>query len=180
MLIRVLGILSVATLCTASLVQIVRPSVPRLLYNPSSSAPVGWYKLSPNEYARRGDLVAALAPENGAVLAIEREYLPPNIPLIKTVWAVSGEQICHENGQVLVQGRPALVVLKHDVLGRHLPSRYGCYQLSKDEVFLVSTHVQTSFDSRYFGPVKRRNILGRVEYLGKFRGRSERLRAGHG
>ena len=180
MLIRVLGILSLATLCAASLVQIVRPSVPRLLYNPSSSAPVGWYKLRPNEYASRGDLVAALAPENGAVLAIEREYLPPNIPLIKTVWAVSGGQICHENGQVLVQGQPALVVLKHDVLGRPLPSRYGCYQLSKDEVFLVSTHVQTSFDSRYFGPVKRKNILGRVEYLGKFKRRSERLGAGHG
>jgi type IV secretory pathway protease TraF len=85
MLIRVLGILSVATLCTASLVQIVRPSVPRLLYNPSPSAPGGWYKLRPNEHARRGDLVAALAPENGAALAIEREYLPQNIPLIKTV-----------------------------------------------------------------------------------------------
>jgi len=180
MLIRVLGILSLATLCTASLMQIVRPSVPRLLYNPSPSAHVGWYKLRPNEYARRGDLVAALAPENGAVLAIEREYLPPNIPLIKTVWAVSGEQICHENGQVLVQGQPALVVLKHDVLGRPLPSRYGCYELSKNEVFLISNNVQTSFDSRYFGPVKRENLLGRVEYLGQFKGRSERRKAGRG
>jgi conjugative transfer signal peptidase TraF len=174
MLIRVLGTVSLAALCTASLVQIVRPSVPRLLYNPSPSAPIGWYKLRSDAYAHRGDLVAALAPENGAELAIERHYLPPNIPLIKTVWAVSGQQICHVDGQVLVQGRPALVVLKHDVLGRSLPSRSGCYELLEDEVFLVSTDVQTSFDSRYFGPVKRENLLGRVEYLGKFKGRSER------
>lgn len=180
MLIRVLGILSLAALCTASLVQIVRPSVPQLLYNPSPSAPVGWYKLRPNEYAQRGDLVAALAPVNGAVLALERDYLPPNIPLIKTVWAVSGERICHVDGQVLVQGRPELIVLKHDVLGRPLPSRSGCYELLKDEVFLVSTDVQTSFDSRYFGPVKRENLLGRVEYLGNFKGRSERRKVGHG
>ena len=180
MLIRVLGLLSVTALCTASLVQIVRPSVPRLLYNPSASAAVGWYKLSPNDYARRGDLVAALAPENGAALAIEREYLPPNIPLIKTVWAISGEEICHVDGQVFVKGRPALIVLKHDVQGRLLPSRSGCYKLLEDEVFLVSTNVQTSFDSRYFGPVKRENLLGRVEYLGQFKGRSERRKAGRG
>jgi len=114
------------------------------------------------------------------VLAIEREYLPSNIPLIKTVWAVSGEEICHENGQVLVQGRPALTVLKHDIMGRALPSRSGCYELLKGEVFLISNDVQTSFDSRYFGPVKRENLLGRVEYLGKFKGRLERRRAGRG
>jgi len=170
--------LSVTALCTASLVQIVRPSVPRLLYNPSASAAVGWYKL--NDYARRGDLVAALAPENGAALAMERKYLPPNIPLIKTVWAISGEEICHVNGQVFVKGRPPLIVLKHDVQGRLLPSRSGCYKLLEDEVFLVSTNVQTSFDSRYFGPVKRENLLGRVEYLGQFKGRSERRKAGRG
>lgn len=180
MLIRGLGALSLAALCAASLVQIVKPSVPRLLYNPSPSAPIGWYRLRSDEHAVRGDLVAALAPESGSKLAIEREYLPPDIPLIKTVWAVSGQQICHVDGQVLVQGRPALRVLKHDELGRPLPSRSGCYKLSKDEVFLVSTHVQTSFDSRYFGPVKRENLLGRVEYLGNFKSRSERRKAGHG
>lgn len=180
MLIRVLGTLSLAALCTASFVQIVRPSIPRLLYNPSPSAPIGWYRLHPKEYAHKGDLVAALAPENGAVLAIEREYLPSNIPLIKTVWAVSGEEICHENGQVLVQGRPGLTVLKQDIMGRDLPSLSGCYRLSKDEVFLVSTDVQTSFDSRYFGPVRRENLLGRVEYLGQFKGRLERRKAGRG
>ena len=180
MLIRVLGTLTLAALCTASLVQIVRPSVPRLLYNPSSSAPVGWYRLYPNKFAGRGELVAAIPPKNGAKLAIEREYLPPKIPLIKTIWAVSGEQICHVDGKVLVQGRPALIVLEHDALGRPLPSRSGCYGLLEDEVFLVSTDVQTSFDSRYFGPVRRENLLGRVEYLGQFKGRSERLGAGHG
>ena len=180
MLIRVLGTVSVAALCTASLVQIVRPSMPRLLYNPSPSAPIGWYRLRPDTYAHRGDLVAASAPKSGAALALKRDYLPPNIPLIKTVWAVSGEQVCHVDGQVLVQGRPALIVLRHDVLGRALPTRSGCYELSKDEVFLISNYVQTSFDSRYFGPVKRENLLGRVEYLGKLKGRLERRRAGRG
>lgn len=180
MLIRVLGMLSVTTLCTASLIQIVRPTVPRLLYNPSPSAPVGWYRLWPDSDMSRSDLVATRLPESGAALVRERHYLPQNVPLIKTVWAVSGERVCHENGLVLVQGRPPLIVLKQDELGRALPSRSGCYELLKDEVFLISNDVQTSFDSRYFGPVDRELVLGRVKYLGRMNGRSERRRAGHG
>ena len=180
MLIRVLAPVAVVALCTASLVQIVRPTVPRLLYNPSPSAPIGWYRLRPDEVVKKDDLVAAQLPAEGAALASERRYLPPNIPLIKIVWAGGGEEICHTNGQVLVQGRPPLIVLKHDALGQALPSRSGCYQLLKDEVFLASNDVQTSFDSRYFGPVKREFLLGRVEYLGRLKRRSERRKAGRG
>jgi type IV secretory pathway protease TraF len=110
--------------------------------------------------------------------------LPSNIPLIKTVWAVEGEQVCHSNGVVEVAHRPALVVLSHDSQGRSLPSQDGCYTLAKDEVFLVSTDVQTSFDSRYFGPVTVSDILGPLQYLGRFqrmsRGRAERRKAGRG
>lgn len=180
MLIRSLGGLAVASLCAASLWQIVRPSMPRLLYNPSPSAPIGWYRLHPDTPFRKGDLVAAWPTQNALDIALERQYFPPNIPLIKTVWAVSGEQICHENGQVYVHGQPPLRVLKQDGLSRPLPSKDGCYVISKDEVFLISNDVQTSFDSRYFGPVPRGNILGRIDYLGRWKSRSERLEAGRG
>lgn len=180
MLIRVLAPVAVVALCTASLMQIVRPTVPLVLYNPSPSAPIGWYLLRPDEVVKRDDLVAVQLPGEGAALAFERRYLPPNIPLIKTVWAVAGKEICHTNGQVLVEGRPPLIVLKHDALGRALPSRSGCYRLAKDEVFLASNDVQTSFDSRYFGPVKREFLLGRVKYLGRLKRRSERRKAGRG
>ena len=188
MLIRYLGIGSVALLCGAALFQIVRPSVPRLLYNPSPSAPVGWYRVEPTRPVRRDALVAAFAPPEAAALAIERHYLPPDVPLIKTVWAIEGEQICHENQRVTAPDRPSLVVLSHDSLGRSLPSKDGCYVLAKGEIFLVSTDVQTSFDSRYFGPVAVSDLLGPVRYLGRWRSRAERLqgrrdeyaRAGHG
>jgi type IV secretory pathway protease TraF len=125
-------------------------------------------------------MVAAYAPTDVESLAIERQYIPSHIPLIKTVWAVGGEKICHMPSRLIVQNRPALVVLTHDSQGRKLPFRQGCYTLGDDELFLVSTDVQTSFDSRYFGPVPVSDLLGPVQYLGRFKGRGERIRAGHG
>lgn len=178
MLIRALVPLAVAALCGATLYQIARPSVPRLIYNPSDSAPVGWYRLHSYQAVGRNDFVAAYVPVDAASLAVERQYLPSGIPLIKTVWATTGETVCHRDGMVEIAGREPLAVLAQDSMGRPLPSRQGCYTLSKDEVFLVSTDVQTSFDSRYFGPVRREQILGRVEYLGRLRGRSERMGSG--
>ena len=177
MLIRVLAPLSVALLCGATLYQIVRPSTPRLLYNPSPSAPVGWYRVYRDFEVRRGLRIAADLPEDARRLAVERRYLPPKIPLIKTVWAVPGEDVCHVGDRVEVDGRPPLVVLSDDQFGRTLPRLSGCYRLGSDEVFLVSNDVQTSFDSRYFGPVGVDLILGQVEYLGRFKSRLERIGA---
>jgi len=175
MLIRVLAPVVVIVLCGATLLQILRPPLPKLIYSPSPSAPIGWYRLEAKRVVSRGDLVAAYAPDEARKLADQRRYLPYTVPLIKTVWAVGGEEICHKTGRVLVAGRPSLVVLTHDSLGRDLPSKEGCYTLSKDEVFLVSTHVQTSFDSRYFGPASVSSVLGPVKYLGRFKKRSERV-----
>ena len=184
MLIKVLAPAAVAILCGATLFQIARPSAPRLLYNTSASAPVGWYRLYADRPITRDQLVAAYAPRKANEIAIERQYLPSDIPLIKTVWAVGGERVCHAERVVSVAGRPPLVVLSHDSRGRALPSMDGCYKLSKDEVFLVSTDVQTSFDSRYFGPVLRTDVIGPVRYLGRPKSRAERLeearKVGHG
>ena len=180
MLIRVLGPLAIAALCAVNLLQIFSPNKPRLIYNPSPSAPIGWYKLSENQSPQKGDLVAAIIPIAAQKLVIERQYLPPNIPILKTIWAVSGDEICHNNGQVLSRNMPALRVQSEDSLGRKLPSLSGCYIIPVGEVFLVSTDIQTSFDSRYFGPVPISNIIGRAEYLGQFQWGIERRKAGRG
>jgi len=180
MIIRVTVPLAITALCAATLYQIVSPVTPRLIYNPSPSAPVGWYRLEPIRPLKKDDLVAAFAPSKAQNLAIERRYLPPDIPIIKTVWAVSGDEICHTDGQVFTGRRPPLLVLLHDSLGRKMPSLSGCYVIPDNEVFLVSSDVQTSFDSRYFGPVPVSNILGQVRYIGKFQWGRERRRAGHG
>ena len=146
--------------------QIIAPPQPRLLYNPSQNAAVGWYRVKPNLAIERGSQVAAYAPEWARRLADERGYLPYDYPLIKTVWAVEGEEVCFHNQSVSVPKRPDIPLLGQDALGRVMPQRSGCIVLKSDEYLLISPDVQNGFDSRYFGPVGKANIIGPVKFIG--------------
>lgn len=169
MLMRLIPALAVTAFCGASLWQVLYPSKPAVLYNKTDSAPIGWYVVEGKRPLQCGDLVAAFAPQTARNFASARGYLPDHVPLIKTVWATGGEQICHDGHRVRVPNRPDISVLGQDGLGRALPVISGCYHLDADEVFLVSTQTANSWDSRYFGPVSSKLILGPVRYLGKER-----------
>ena len=158
------GVMTLAIIGTTR--QIIFPPKPVLFYNPSYSAQVGWYRLKPEDPVILNAQVAAYAPEWARQLADERGYLPYNYPLIKTVWAVHGDEVCYNTGSVSVPKRPDIPVLGQDVLGRDMPQKSGCIVLGSDEYLLISPDVQTGFDSRYFGPVSSENIIGVVQYLG--------------
>jgi conjugative transfer signal peptidase TraF len=156
----------VTMLIVATTTEISFPPRPKLLYNPSASAPIGWYKLGDKSPPKVGDQVAAYAPDWARKLADERRYLPYEYPMIKTIWASAGTTICTHNNRSSVPNYPVITSLSQDSLGRDMPKLSGCFTLKTDEYFLVSPDVQAGFDSRYFGAVRRENILGRVEYLG--------------
>lgn len=158
------GVMTLAVIGTAG--QIIFPPKPVLFYNPSYSAKVGWYRLRPNETVVLGSQVAAYAPEWARRLADERGYLPYGYPLIKTVWAVHGDEVCYNKSSVSVPKRPDIPVLDQDVLGRDMPQKSGCLVLKSGQYLLMSPDVQTGFDSRYFGPVGFESLLGVVEYIG--------------
>ena len=165
-----LGKAAIAVVLTLAVIgttgQILFPPKPILFYNPTNSAAVGWYKIKPNAEIVSGVQVAAFAPEWARQLADERGYLPYDYPLIKTVWAVHGDKVCYHNQSVSVPKRPDIPVLGQDVLGRDMPQKSGCIVLKLGEYMLLSPDVQAGFDSRYFGPVGRENIVGVVEFLG--------------
>jgi len=163
---RLIAGAAATALCSASAWQIVSPPSPRVIYNKSPSAPVGWYAIDSKAPITTGVQVAAFAPAEARNLAANRGYLPAHVPLIKTVWAIAGAEICATNGAISVPNRPLIHAAAEDGLGRAMPRLEGCFILNADEVFLVSTDVQTSFDSRYFGAVPAENIIGAVTYLG--------------
>lgn len=136
---------------------------PRLLYNPSPSAPKGFYNVHRADRLKLNDMVAASVPEPMRSLAVERGYLPGNVPVVKRIVAGEGDHLCFRDGVVHLNSEPLVKPLDADFLGRPMPVWKGCRVLAEGEFFLAMTDVPTSLDSRYFGPVTYNDILGRAE-----------------
>ena len=130
----------------------VQPSA-RIVYNPSDSVPVGWYRIEPAHALHVGSIVLTTLPADAAALAAQRGYLPSHVPLLKRVGAVAPQHVCIVNGIVRIDGVPIAAVLRTDRWGRPLSSWPQCRPLADDELFLLSNTNPASFDSRYFGPV---------------------------
>ncbi|WP_426689964.1 S26 family signal peptidase [Rhodanobacter ginsengiterrae] len=163
----VLAVLSAGGLASLAWASFVSP-LPRLVYNPSDSVAVGWYRVDP--LARHagslppamhvGNIVLVPLPANAAALAARRGYLPLRIPLLKPIAAVAPQQVCINEGIVRIDGVPVASVLRTDGRGRPLRAWLSCRRLRPGELFLLSTTNPASFDSRYFGPVRADTVLG--------------------
>lgn len=153
-----------AALAWAAFVQ----PLPRLIYNPSNSVAVGWYRIEPFDLRTASlprplpvdSIVLVPLPDRAATLAAQRGYLPTRVPLLKRVGAVAPQHVCIVAGQVRIDGVPSAAVLPADRLGRPLPSLQLCRRLEPGELFLLSVTNPASFDSRYFGPVSESAVIG--------------------
>ncbi len=140
---------------------LTRPA-PDLVWNASASAPIGLYRVLSPEPIRRGDMVLARPPDSVRQLAVERGYLPANVPLVKRIVGVGGDLVCAIGDAISIDGRPIATRLQRDRMGRPLPGWSGCRRLGDGEVFLLMEGVADSFDGRYFGPVPFSSIIGRL------------------
>ena len=160
---RVLAGLSVCGLAALAWAAFVHP-LPRLVYNPSDSVAVGWYRVDPRGHGATsllvGSIVLTRLPADAAALAAQRGYLPARIPLLKRVGAVAPQEVCVLDALVWIDGVPVAAVRSADRLGRPLPSWPQCRRLQAGEIFLLSTTNPASFDSRYFGPVSTSAVIG--------------------
>lgn len=153
-----LGLLGLGLLGLAQLA----PVAPRLIWNASASAPRGLYRLQPEAAIRRGDLVLVRLPAAPRQLAAERGYLPAEIPLLKRVAALAGDRLCADGDRVRLGSGLTVQRLAADGQGRPLPAWQGCRVLGETEVFLLMAAAPASFDGRYFGPVTRSDVIGRL------------------
>lgn len=162
----VLAVLSTCGLAALAWASFVQPSA-HLIYNPSDSVPVGWYRIertdSPPRPLSVGDIVLTRLPADVATLAAQRGYLPSHIPLLKRVGAVAPQHVCIVDSQVRIDGVPVAAVLPADRLGRPLSFWPQCRPLADDELFLLSTTNRGSFDSRYFGPIQASAVIGTAQ-----------------
>ncbi|MDA9448359.1 conjugative transfer signal peptidase TraF [Bradyrhizobium sp. CCBAU 21360] len=138
-----------------------------LRINMTPSYPRGLWRIEPlDRAAAAGDLVFICPPDTAEFeRALARGYIRRGLcagglsPLIKTVAAVSGQQIDVAD-QVSIDGRPLpdSVVRQTDAAGRPLAPFAGGV-ISAGDLYLHSDFAG-SYDSRYFGPIPSSGVLG--------------------
>lgn len=134
---------------------------PILVWNASASAPLGLY-LRVDDTAEIGDYVLVRTPPPVRDLAAERGYLPASVPMVKRIAADRGDLVCASGRTVSINGHIEIRRLEYDREGRPLPFWLGCRHLANDETFLLMADVSDSFDGRYFGPISRTAIIGKL------------------
>lgn len=163
-----LSALGLAALVWASFAPNRLHLMPRMVYNPSDSVAVGWYRIEPVDAGNRslppamqvGSIVLVPLPAEAAALAAQRGYLPARVPLLKRIGAVAPQKACVIDHTVRIDGVPIAVTLPTDRRGRPLHAWSQCRRLQAGELFLLSVTNPASFDSRYFGPVSASTVIG--------------------
>ena len=135
---------------------------PHITYNPSPSAPLGWYTVEQISVVQKGDYLLMNLPESARKMASNRHYLPSDIPLLKHVFATFGDTICMKEGVVYVNEKPVAKALPVDSKGRAMPQLSLCRRLALGEYFLLNPDISDSFDSRYFGPITTDLVIGKA------------------
>jgi type IV secretory pathway protease TraF len=122
-----------------------------VLINESDSLPRGLYVRHFGAEPVRGSVVAT--PQPGHVRRyLSRLGMPADVLLIKRVAATAGDMVCRREDMLVTPGREVRVH-DRDRRGQELPSWTGCGRLGPQELFVLGD-TPTSFDSRYFGPIR--------------------------
>jgi conjugative transfer signal peptidase TraF len=158
-----LQIMVLALIAAAYVAMLVASQVraPLVIFNGSASAPLGFYHLE-NRLPFRGETAAVAAPPAVELMVAAYGVLHKGLPLIKQIAAIGGDEVCRFNapsGTISINGKVIAEVQEMDREGRRLPKWEGCIRLVEGEYFLLQPHPH-SFDSRYFGPVMKCDILG--------------------
>lgn len=138
---------------------------PLLVWNASTSVPVGLYAVQPPGKLVVTDLVVARPPATLASWIAERGYLPKGAMLIKRVAGVPGQKICRDGFSLTIDGIQMAEAQERDHAGRLLPQWRGCFVLRPDEIFLLNWDAPASLDGRYFGALPISSVIGRAAPL---------------
>ncbi len=144
--------------CAALAIAPLAKSSPVLIWNASRSVPIGLYLVVRHPPGTQ-NIAVLRPPEWASAMADDRDYLPATALLLKPVVAKKGDTVCRFGRFVFVNGQVRATALRHDKMRRPLPSWRGCLKLDEGQIFVLSKH-EDSFDSRYFGPIEGRNVIG--------------------
>ena len=137
----------------------------RLLWNASASTPIGFYELERRSDLKVGDLVAVMPDKPLADFMVGRGYIGRDVPLLKHIAALPGQNVCRTGYVVTVDAVAFGAALDRDKRGRPLPVWQGCQRIGDGDIFLMNPQVRDSLDGRYFGPLPARAVIGKATPL---------------
>ena len=159
------------------------------IFNISKSLPIGIYQKLEDKNFQKGDLVVLDIPKERMDFMISRGYIDGNMlkTMLKRIEGVEGEtfkalsiedlktyqlneniefssiDIPKSSKKFLVKENKILGSISNfDSRGRQLPQIKSPLILNKDEFFVMGES-DNSFDSRYFGKIKKEEILYKVK-----------------
>lgn len=132
--------------------------LPLVIWNASDSVPIGFYWVSKRQ-PQIGEVAVIAPPDWVRLYASSRGYLPSHVWLLKPIYAVSGSLVCRIGTHVFVDGKYVARAKIFDSRKRILPVWNGCRTLKPYDVFVLAKP-KNSFDSRYFGPINRAQVIG--------------------
>jgi len=99
--------------------------------------------------------------ERGDIVLFRSTIEPPR-DFIKRLIGLPGENIRIRGGQVLINGK-AIDQSKWPIIWDS--SNFGPYKIPENNYFFLGDNRPDSFDSRFWGAVPRKNIIGKAELL---------------
>lgn len=141
----------------------------RIIINVSPSIPLGVYSLKPintKTNLRQNDLVAFCLNIPYREFGLSRGYLlvgsrcSGTAPLLKSIIAVPGDNVTLTNNEIIVNNK-VYGYPTHLYDSKHRPLQSwprGNYKNSQG-FWMIGTNSVKSWDSRYFGPIDRKQII---------------------
>ncbi len=100
-------------------------------------------------------------PKRGEIVVFKYPA-DPSKDFIKRVVALEGETVQIRDGQVFVDGTP---MKQEFVSEEHDPTNFGPVKVTEGKLFVMGDNRTSSFDSRQFGLLPRKNILGKAFFV---------------
>ena len=123
-----------------------------LTLNVSQSEPVGLYLRQPEIAPRVGDLISFPMPQTSWA-AKHRPDFKGRWKILKAVAGAEGDKVCTNDRHLTINGKLISVIVDRDSTGDTLPHWIDCRPLKAGELFVYSSRIPNSFDSRYYGPI---------------------------
>jgi conjugative transfer signal peptidase TraF len=157
---RILAVMALAVIGFVSTSAVETP--PKLVWNATASAPIGFYTIEPADRIEVPELVAVMPSEALARFMVARGYVGHGVPLLKRVVGLPGQRLCRTGGTITVDNVEMGDAFERDRLGRDLPVWQGCRIIADGELFLMNWDVPDSLDGRYVGPIPATSVIGRA------------------